>query len=44
MCLYNNVFVLQSYAAIRRAFANRGQSTEYNESLIVNHEADDPAV
>lgn len=44
MCLYNNVFVLQSYAAIRRAFVNRGQSTDLNDSLIVNNEADDPAV
>lgn len=44
MCLYNNVFVLQSYAAIRRALANRGQTSELNDSLIVNNEADDPAV
>lgn len=43
MCLYNNVFVLQSYAAIRRLLSRRGHSND-NESLIVNHDADDPAV
>lgn len=43
MCLYNNVLILQSYGAARRAYLRRRYGELSSNENIINREADDPA-